>query len=65
MVQHLTLIQQSRVPPHPPAHWVCQKREKVKKLPKYLNPILHTIWLDSHALTYKNSAAKCSEPGKI
>jgi hypothetical protein len=29
------------------------------------NPILHTVWLDSHALTLKNYTAKCYEVRKI
>jgi hypothetical protein len=29
------------------------------------NPILHTVWLDSHALTFKNYTAKYYEVRKI
>jgi hypothetical protein len=28
------------------------------KLPRNINPILHTAWLDNHALTLKSNAAK-------
>ncbi len=29
------------------------------------NPILHTVWLDSHALTLKKYTAKCYEVRQI
>jgi hypothetical protein len=31
----------------------------------FINPILHTVWLDSHALTLKNYTAKYYEVRKI
>jgi hypothetical protein len=31
----------------------------------YFNPILHTVWLDSHALTLKNYTAKYYQVRKI
>jgi hypothetical protein len=44
---------------------IQRKIELVSVYGGMLNPILHTVWLDSHALTLKNYTAKYYEVRKI
>jgi hypothetical protein len=36
----------------------CQEKSSFHLASRDLNPILHTAWLESHALTLKNNTAK-------